>query len=266
MSDLLLSEDRDRVRTLTLNRPDQLNAFNQALYVALAEALRAADEDPEVAVVLLTGTGRAFSAGTDLLEMKETASSAGEDAGDGAPHGFIELLDSLVAFSKPLVVAVNGLGLGIGATLLGYADLGFASTAARFKTPFTTLGVAPEAASSFLFPRLIGRQNAAWMLMSGEWVSAEEAQQMGLVWRVTDPDELLDTAWDHAATLAARPISSLVAVKETMTASLRQGIEAARELENAKFAELLGGPANIEALVAFAEGRKPDFTKLPPGA
>ncbi|MFE6507241.1 enoyl-CoA hydratase/isomerase family protein [Nocardioides sp. NPDC057767] len=265
MSDLLLSEDRDRVRTLTLNRPDQLNAFNQALYVALAEALRAADEDPEVAVVLLTGAGRAFSAGTDLLEMKETASSAGGDADDGGSHGFIGLLDSLVAFSKPLVVAVNGLGLGIGATLLGYADLVFASTSARFKTPFTTLGVAPEAASSFLFPRLIGRQNAAWMLMSGEWVSAGEAQQMGLVWRVTEPGELFATAWDHAATLAARPISSLVAVKETMTAPLRPGIEAARELENAKFAELLGGPANIEALVAFAEGREPDFTKLPPG-
>ncbi|MFE6647425.1 enoyl-CoA hydratase/isomerase family protein [Nocardioides sp. NPDC057772] len=266
MSDLLLSEDRDRVRTLTLNRPDQLNAFNQALYVALAEALRAADEDPEVAVVLLTGTGRAFSAGTDLVEMKETATGAGEDSGDGSSHGFIGLLDSLVAFSKPLVVAVNGLGLGIGATLLGYADLVFASTAARFKTPFTTLGVAPEAASSFLFPRLIGRQNAAWMLMSGEWVGAEEAQQMGLVWRVTEPDELLAVAWRHAATLAARPISSLVAVKETMTAPLRAGIEAARELENAKFAELLGGPANIEALVAFAEGREPDFTRLPPGA
>ncbi|WP_292644172.1 enoyl-CoA hydratase-related protein [Nocardioides sp.] len=261
MSDLLLSEDRDRVRTLTLNRPDQLNAFSQALYVALAEALREADEDPEVAVVLLTGTGRAFSAGTDLLEMKETA--AGGD--ESASHGFIGLVDSLAAFSKPLVVAVNGLGLGIGVTLLGFADLVFASTAARFKTPFTTLGVAPEAASSFLFPRLIGRQNAAWMLMSGEWFSAEEAHEMGLVWRVTSPEELLVTAWDHAATLAARPISSLVAVKETMTASLRPGIEAARELENARFAELLGGPANIEALVAFAEGREADFTRLPPG-
>jgi enoyl-CoA hydratase/carnithine racemase len=261
MSDLLLSEGRDRVRTLTLNRPDQLNAFSQALYFALAEALRGADEDPEVAVVLLTGTGRAFSAGTDLLEMKETASGGDE----GTAHGFVSLVDSLVAFSKPLVVAVNGLGLGIGVTLLGFADLVLASTKARFKTPFTTLGVAPEAASSFLFPRLIGRQNAAWMLMSGEWFSAEEAREMGLVWRVTEPDELLAVAWDHAATLAARPISSLVAVKETMTASLRPGIEAARELENAKFAELLGGPANIEALVAFAEGREPDFTRLPPG-
>lgn len=262
MSDLLLSEDRDRVRTLTLNRPDQLNAFNQELYVALAEALRAADEDPEVAVVLLTGTGRAFSAGTDLIEMKQTA--AGADA-EGA-HGFVRLVDSLAGFSKPLVVAANGLGLGIGVTLLGFADLVFASTKARFKTPFTTLGVAPEAASSFLFPRLIGRQNAAWMLMSGEWFSAEEAHQMGLVWRVTEPEKLLEVAWGHAATLAARPISSLVAVKETMTASQRLGIEAARELENAKFAELLGGPANVEALVAFAEGREPDFTGLPPGA
>ncbi|MGH3351252.1 MAG: enoyl-CoA hydratase/isomerase family protein [Nocardioides sp.] len=263
MSDLLLSEDRDRVRTLTLNRPDQLNAFNQELYVALAEALREADEDPGVAVVLLTGTGRAFSAGTDLVEMKQTAAGA-DDA--GASHGFVGLVDSLASFSKPLVVAVNGLGLGIGVTLIGFADLAFASTGARFKTPFTTLGVAPEAASSFLMPRLVGRQNAAWMLLSAEWISAEEAREMGLVWRVTGPDELLATARSHAATLAARPISSLVAVKETMTAPLRPGIAAARELENAKFAELMGAPANVEALVAFAEGREPDFASLPPGA
>lgn len=261
-ADLLLSEDRDRVRTLTLNRPDQLNAFSQALYVALAEALREADEDPQVAVVLLTGTGRAFSAGTDLVEMKETATGAD----DGAGHGFIGLVDALAGFSKPLVVAVNGLALGIGATLIGFADLVLASTKARFKTPFTTLGVAPEAASSFLFPRLLGRQNAAWMLMSGEWIGAEEAREMGLVWRVTEPEELIDAAWGRAATLAARPISSLVAVKETMTAPLRPGVAAARERENAKFAELMGGPANLEALTAFAEGREPDFTRLPPGA
>ncbi|TQL68472.1 enoyl-CoA hydratase/carnithine racemase [Nocardioides albertanoniae] len=263
MSDLLLREDRERVRTLSLNRPDQLNAFNQELYVALAEALGEADGDPDVAVVMLTGVGRAFSAGTDLLEMRQTAAGA-DDA--GASHGFVGLVDALAGFTKPLVVAVNGLGLGIGVTLLGYADLAFASSAARFKTPFTTLGVAPEAASSFLVPRLVGRQNAAWMLLSGEWVDAEEALEMGLVWRVTSPEGLLATAWKHAATLAARPISSLVAVKETMTASLRPGIEAARELENAKFAELMGAPANLEALTAFAEGREPDFTNLPPGA
>lgn len=259
---VLQIDDRDRVRTLTLDRPEALNAFNEELYDATTEALRAAADDPGVAVVLLTGNGRAFSAGTDLLEMHAMSTDPGFQRGE---HGFLGLVDALVDFPKPLVCAVNGVGLGIGATILGFADLAFMSSAARLKCPFTSLGVAPEAASSYLLPRLLGRQDAAWMLLSAEWVSAEEARETGLVWRVCEPDDLLPEARRHAALLAARPISSLVAVKRTMTEPLREGIRAARERENAAFAELMGGPANLEALTAFAEGREPDFTRLPPG-
>jgi enoyl-CoA hydratase/carnithine racemase len=251
--------DSQRVRTITLDRPEALNAFNEVLYDATADALLAAAADPEVAVVLLTGSGRAFSAGTDLLEMHERATNP-----DFVPgrHGFVGLVDALADFPKPLVCAVNGLGLGIGATILGFADLAFMSTEARLKCPFTSLGVAPEAASSYLFPRLMGRQDAAWMLLSAEWISAEAALEIGLVWRVCQPEQLLPEARRHAEVLAARPISSLMAVKRTMTEPLRGEIRAARDRENAAFAELMGGPANLEALTAFAEGREPDFTRL----
>lgn len=254
--------DAHRVRTIVLDRPDALNAFNEALYDATTEALRAAAADPGVAVVVLTGRGRAFSAGTDLLEMHQRATDP-----DFAPgtHGFIGLVDALAEFPKPLVCAVNGLGLGIGATILGFADLAFMSTEARLKCPFTSLGVAPEAASSYLFPQLMGRQDAAWMLLSAEWVTAEEALRMGLVWRVCEPADLLPEAVRHAELLASRPISSLVAVKRAMTAPHRDAVRAARDRENAAFAELMGGPANLEALTAFAEGREADFTALPPG-
>lgn len=256
---LLVSDDR-RVRTLTLDRPEALNAFNEELYDATADALLAAAEDPTVAVVLLTGAGRAFSAGTDLLEMHQLATNPDFPRGK---HGFIGLVDALVDFPKPLVVAVNGLGLGIGATILGFADLGFMAEDARLKCPFTSLGVAPEAASSYLFPALVGRQHAAWALLSSEWISADEAREMGLVRQVCAPDQLLATARRHAEVLAAKPISSLVAVKRTMTEPHRDAIRAARDRENAAFAELMGGPANLEALAAFAEGREPDFTQLP---
>lgn len=258
----LLIDDTNRVRTLTLDRPDALNAFNEALYDATTEALRDAAEDPAVAVVLITGTGRAFSAGTDLLEMHRMSTDPDFQRGE---HGFLGLVDALADFPKPLVCAVNGVGLGIGATILGFADLAFMSSTARLKCPFTSLGVAPEAASSYLLPRLMGRQNAAWMLLSAEWIGAAEAHEMGLVWKVCEPDDLLATARRHAETLAARPISSLKAVKGTMMAPLRAEIAAARERENACFAELMGGPANLEALTAFAEGREPDFTALPAG-
>ncbi|MCW2786955.1 MAG: paaF 3 [Marmoricola sp.] len=263
----LLINDENRVRTLTLDRPDALNAFNEALYDATAQALLDAAADPTVAVVLLTGNGRAFSAGTDLLEMRELATNPADpdEQSERGEHGFLGLLDALVAFPKPLICAVNGLGLGIGATVLGYADLAFMSTTAKLKCPFTSLGVAPEAASSLLFPQLMGRQNAAWMLLSAEWISAAEALEMGLVWRLCEPDDLLPTARRHAEVLAARPISSLIAVKRTMVEPHRAEIAAARARENDCFAELMGGPANLEALTAFAEGRQPDFTALPEG-
>jgi enoyl-CoA hydratase/carnithine racemase len=261
-SGLLLIDDHARVRTLTLNRPEALNAFNEALYDATTEALRAAAEDPTVAVVMITGSGRAFSAGTDLLEMGERATNPDFVAGK---HGFLGMIDALAEFPKPLIVAVNGLGLGIGTTIIGFADLAFMSSDARLKCPFTSLAVAPEAASSYLLPLLIGRQNASWVLMSSEWINAAQAHEMGLVWKVCLPDELLAKARSHAEVLAAKPISSLIAVKRTMTAPLRAEIAAARERENNAFAELMGGPANLEALTAFAEGRAADFTALPPG-
>jgi len=249
---VLQIDDEKHVRTLTLNRPEALNAFNEALYDATAEALLAAADDPEVAVVLLTGTGRGFSAGTDLAEMQ--AMVADPDFKPGK-YGFRGLIDALSNFPKPLICAVNGVGVGIGATILGYADLAFMSSTARLKCPFTSLGVAPEAASSYLLPQLVGRQNAAWLLMSSEWIDAQEALRMGLVWRVCDPEELLPEARGHVEMLAAGPISSLMAVKHTMLEPVRPEIAAATARENAHFAELMGAQANAAALADFTQRR-----------
>ena len=248
---LLLADD-NRVRTLTLNRPEALNAFNEALYDAVTEALLAAAADPDVAVVLITGSGRAFSAGQDLTEMQARITDAGFTPGH---HGFIGLIDALSSFPKPLLCAVNGVGLGVGATILGYADLAFMSSTARLKCPFTSLGVAPEAASSYLLPQLIGRQNAAWLLMSSEWVDAAEAQRMGLVWKVCEPADLMTEARAHADVLAARPIPSLMAVKRTIVAPVLAEVAEARTRENAYFVELMGAQANAAALAAFNEKR-----------
>jgi enoyl-CoA hydratase/carnithine racemase len=249
---ILQVDDQNRVRTLTLNRPDVLNAFNEALYQATAEALQAAAEDRDVAVVLLTGAGRAFSAGNDLNEMQARITDP-EMANQGS-H-FTTMIDNLTRFPKPLICAVNGVGVGIGTTILGYADLAFMSSTARLKCPFTSLGVAPEAASSYLLPQLIGRQNAAWLLMSSEWVSAQEALAMGMVWKVCEPDDLLDEARKHAEILAARSIPSLIAVKQSIVEPIRPDIAAATERENAHFAELLGGQANAAALADFTTKR-----------
>jgi len=249
---ILQVDDENRVRTLTLNRPDALNAFNEALYQATAEALQAAAEDPDVAVVLLTGAGRAFSAGNDLKEMQARITDP-EMANQGS-H-FTTMIEALTRFPKPLICAVNGVGVGIGTTILGYADLVFMSATARLKCPFTSLGVAPEAASSYLLPQLIGRQNAAWLLLSSEWVGAHEALAMGMVWKVCEPEDLLAEARRHAEILASRPIPSLIAVKQSIVEPTRPDIAAATERENAHFAELLGGQANAAALADFTAKR-----------
>lgn len=260
-SPLRIADDA-RVRTFTLNRPDALNAFNEELYDALADGLAAAAADPAVAVAVLTGAGRAFCAGTDLLEMAQRIEDPTFVPGR---QGFPGLIEQLLDFPKPLILAINGLGLGIGATIIGFADLVFMSTEARLKCPFTSLGVAPEAASSYLFPRLLGHQQATWMLMSSEWIGAAQALEMGVVWRVCGADDLLEEATRHARVLAAKPISSLVETKLALTAPVRESILAARAREDAAFVKLMGGPANLEALSAFAEHREPDFTTLPPG-
>ncbi|HXS85180.1 MAG TPA: enoyl-CoA hydratase-related protein [Mycobacterium sp.] len=249
---ILQIDDENRVRTLTLNRPDTLNAFNEALYQATAEALQQAAEDPDVAVVLLTGAGRAFSAGNDLNEMQARIT---DPAMANQGSHFTTMIDALTRFPKPLICAVNGVGVGIGTTILGYADLAFMSSTARLKCPFTSLGVAPEAASSYLLPRLIGRQNAAWMLMSSEWVSAQEALTMGMVWKVCEPDTLLAEARRHAEILASRSIPSLIAVKQSIVEPTVAHIAAATERENAHFAQLLGGQANAAALADFTAKR-----------
>jgi enoyl-CoA hydratase/carnithine racemase len=249
---LVQIDDANGVRTLTLNRPEALNAFNEALYDATTIALRDADEDPAVAVVVLTGTGRAFSSGNDLVEMQARMTDPEFQSGK---YGFPGMIETLTALRKPLILAVNGLGVGIGATILGYADLVFMSASARLKCPFASLGVAPEAASSYLLPQLVGRQNAAWMLLSSEWIDATEAQRMGFAWKVCEPDELLAEVRRHAEILASRSLPSLIAVKQTMVEPTRAEITAALAREYAQFAELLGGAANADALAVFA-GRR----------
>ncbi|ULN45089.1 enoyl-CoA hydratase/isomerase family protein [Mycolicibacterium goodii] len=245
-------DDSNRVRTLTLNRPKALNAFNEALYDEVTNALRAAADDPGVSVVLLTGAGRAFSSGNDLVEMQTRITDPDFTPGE---HGFYGMIEALADFPKPFLCAVNGVGVGIGATILGFADLAFMSSTARIKCPFTSLGVAPEAASSYLMPRLIGRQNAAWLLMSSEWISAGEAKEMGLVFKVCEPDDLLAQARRHAEILAAKPVTSLQAVKAAMVAPVREAIAAATQRESELFVELVGAAANAEALETFT-GRK----------
>lgn len=255
---VLTSEDNGRVRTLRIDRPDALNAMNNAVFAAIRDALVAAATDDRVAVVVLTGRGRAFCAGQDLTEMLSSHDP------DAEAHQFPSMLEALATFPKPFIVSVNGLGVGIGMTILGHADLALMADTARLRTPFPQLGVAPEAASSYTFAARMGWQQAAYVLLSGRWFSAQECLDMGLVWRVVPADQLEAETQAVAQELAANPIPSLVATKRLMLeAGHTAQALAAHGREVAAFGTLIGAPANREAVAAFLDKREPDFTSIP---
>ncbi len=249
MTDVLSSEDRDRVRLLTFNRPDRANAFNETLYHAAADALRAAVGDDDVAVVVLTGAGKAFSAGTDLLEMAETV-----DGTAPSRSGFPAFVDVLQEFPKPLIAAVNGAAVGLGLTMLAHCDLVFVSDNARLLAPFTNMGVAPEAASSYLLPRRMGRQQASRSLFTSDWISAEDAVATGLAVQQCRPETLVGETMELATRIAAKSLPSLMATKRLLLDAEREGIERARVLENHAFAELLALPNARDGVLGQLDG------------
>ena len=246
--------DEAGVRTIALNRPEALNAFNGQQYDDLTDALLAARDDSACRVVVLTGTGRAFSAGADLSEMA---------AGGPAPrHGFAGMVEVVLDFPKPFVVAINGLGVGVGATIVGLADFAFMAENARLRCPFSELGLVAEAASTQTFPALMGRQQAMWFLMAAEWMDAAACKAAGLVLEVFPDAGFAAAVQARAAHLAALPTDSLSHMKRLIAEPARDRLRKAAAAENASLAELVGGPANREALAAFREKRRPDFSKL----
>jgi enoyl-CoA hydratase/carnithine racemase len=232
-------DDHGRVRLLTLDRPKVLNAFDSVLYRAAADALDHARDDDSVHVAVITGRGRAFSAGQDLGEMERLA--AGVASGATVESGFPALLEALQRFDKPLVAAVNGVGIGIGFTMLAHCDLVLVSTEARLRVPFAEMGVPPEAASSYLLPMRMGWQRAAHALFTNAWLSADDAVECGIALRKVAPDDLLDEALALAREIAGAPLAGLRAIKSAMLAAHAEAVTAARGREESAFAELLAG-------------------------
>lgn len=226
-------EDRGPVRVLSFDRPEKLNALDGALAERAAGALRDAAADAAVGAVVLTGTGRAFCAGVDLDHL--AAMSRGEESSAAT----VDFNETLRHHPKPVIAAVNGLAVGVGATMCLHVDLVIAATSARFRTPFSALGVAPEVGSSWLLPQQVGYQRAAWMLLSSDWVDADTAVAWGLAFEAVDDDALLDAAVARADAIAGHDPASLAAIKRTLASWRRPAVEAAEAVENNEFGRLL---------------------------
>jgi len=248
----VLEEREGGVLLLTLNRPRQRNAFNRRMWHDLRDALGDAQVDPAVRVVVITGSPGAFSAGQDLGEM----TGVDEDPGFGS------FMDRLCAFDKPLLAAVNGVGVGIGLTLLLHCDVVLIAEGARLRPPFVTLGVVPEAASSYLLPATVGWQRAAEALFTADWIDAARAVELGIASRLCPPATLLADTRALAARIAAQPPQAVQHTKRLLIATRQDRIGAARAREDQAFTERIGTAENLEAIQAFFEKRPPDFSKL----
>ena len=253
MSDILTHQDAG-VLTLTFNRVERKNSINVAMYDALATALEKAAGDAATRVVVIQGHETIFSAGNDIEDFLKN-----KPAGMDSP--VFRFLRGIATFPKPLVTAVCGPAVGVGTTLLFHCDLVYAGDNAAFSMPFVNLGLVPEAASSLLVPQMFGYHRAAEALLLGEPFMAEAALEVGLVNRVVPPSEANALAQAQARKLAAKPLSSLIATKQLMKGGQQKAVLERMGEEGAQFGRMLGEPAAREAMTAFMEKRKPDFSK-----
>ncbi|MGO9853756.1 MAG: enoyl-CoA hydratase/isomerase family protein [Acidimicrobiales bacterium] len=250
MSRIEIMEAASGVRVVAFNRPEVRNAFDTAMYEEVTAALRAADADADgVGAVVLTGRGAAFTSGQDLAEMAAIATG---NAVAGAGQGFMGLLACVNELSVPLLAAVNGAAVGLGFTLLAHCDLVMVDAGALLRVPFADLGVPPEAASSVLFPAAMGWQQAARVLLTSDWVSADELVELGLALRVCEPGTVLDETVTLAARIAAHPRGATRAITSLLRAARRDAVEAANRREQAAFATLLSTAVGGGALAEFA--------------
>ena len=245
----VLVERDGAVECIAFNRPEKKNAITGAMYESAARAVREAESDDRVNVLLFHGAGDAFTAGNDLADFVE------RPPGDrGAPVW--RFIDAVVATSKPLVAAVHGSAVGIGTTLLLHCDLVYASAGARFALPFVRLGLVPEFASSYLLPLAAGHARAAELLLFGEPFDANAALAAGIVTRVVDDGAVLETARAAARKLAALPPTSVRRTRELMKRAHRNDIQAQLDAEAAYFGPMLGEPAARAAFAAFLARKK----------
>lgn len=268
MSDIVLEVD-DPVATITLNRPETLNALTYPMLLELRRAVEAAAADPAVVGIVITGAGRGFCSGLDASTLVDTTAqgagardAAGAAVGAG-PDDLPGLFSYLLAVPKPVVAAVNGVAAGGGIVLAGLCDLRFASTAASFTTIFSKRGLVSEHGTSWILPRLLGPGRALDLLWSSRRIDATAAERYGLVEFVTPPEELLGAARAYVADLAANVSPAAMAdIKRLVYRHLGVGYaEALREADVVQWAAL-DRPDPAEGARALVDRRAPNFPRL----
>jgi 2-(1,2-epoxy-1,2-dihydrophenyl)acetyl-CoA isomerase len=251
------------VLTLTLNRPERLNALNAALTQALLAAIKRAAAAPDCRAILITGTGKGFCAGADLADRAVDPGGARLDLGQTLEKGLNPLVRAIRGLPKPVVCAVNGPAAGAGANLALACDIVLAAKSAQFLQAFVRVGLIPDAGGTFHLPRLVGEARARALMMLAEPIGAEEAQASGMIYRAVDDEDLMGEARLVAERLASGATHALGLIKRALAASPANSLDAQLDLERDLQQEAGAGGEFVEGVRAFLDKRPADFRRKP---
>ncbi|MEA2633357.1 MAG: 2-(1,2-epoxy,2-dihydrophenyl)acetyl-CoA isomerase [Chloroflexota bacterium] len=259
MNEVILSALDAGVLTLTLNRPEALNALNREMTGALRAGMEAAARDSGVGAVIISGTGRAFCAGADLKDVVARREAGERDLGDDLRSNYTPLIRAIRACPKPVIAAINGTAAGAGLSLALACDLRIAAAGASLIVVFVRVGLVPDAGSLFFLTRMLGLSKATELAMSGDPVTVEDAHQLGLVAAVVAPEQLMATAMERARRFNDGPRQTYALIKHGLERALDLDLEQAMELEAQLQSLAAETPDAKEAIEAFLTKRKPQF-------
>ena len=261
MSDYIKIHSQDSILKIGFNRPDKKNALNSEMYYAVRDTLVSASEDSSVRVIVLYGEGGDFTSGNDVKDFLAFATTKiSEENGSEFPAK--EFLDVLIPYNKPVIAAVDGVAVGIGATLTQHCDLVYASKEAKFHMPFVNLGLNPEAGTSFVLPKLVGYHNAAEILLSGDMFTSQRAHEMGFINGVVEQSELMDFVMNKAKNISELAPTPVRLAKQMMKEHFVDQLIEVNQAEFNSFVNRMRSPEALEAMQAFMQKRKPDFSQF----
>ena len=256
MSDTLILTKKDKLGILTFNRPDVFNSFNKELALAIQSALDSYANDPEVRAIMLTGNGKAFCAGQDL---QEAIADNGLEIEQIVDEHYNPMVKQIRSIEKPIIAAVNGVAAGAGANIALACDVVVATASASFIQAFSKIGLVPDSGGTFTLPRIIGFGKASALMMLGDKVSATEAEQMGMIYKVISDDAFVEEAEKVAQKLANMPTKGLAYTKHLLNQSFVSNLDQQLELEKEWQFKATETYDYKEGVNAFIEKRKPEF-------
>jgi 2-(1,2-epoxy-1,2-dihydrophenyl)acetyl-CoA isomerase len=259
MADLLQLAISDDIATITLNRPDRLNAFTDAMLTDWLGALEECRKRADIRVVVITGTGRAFTTGGDVDRFNEHAARSAADIKSRVQDGIQCLVRAIAEIDKPVIAALNGLATGGGLDIALACDIRFAAESARFAETYVSMGLIPGGGGAYLLPRIVGLAKALELLLSAEFIDAQEAERIGLVNRVYPDDELMRGTLEFAARVAKGAPLAVQLIKRIVRLGLGKDLATGLELAAANMPAVRSSEDHLEALSAFREKRQPVF-------